>query len=203
MIKLRRIDPKDDFTSALIAARDEDDGRLTEQELRDTLVLFCHAAVTTSALIGNGLLALGHFPDQMRELWRDESLVVPAIEEFLRYDPPPGDLMRDVLEPTEIAGVRLEPGEHVFLSIGAACHDPARFTDPDVLDFRRADNASLSFGYGIHHCLGAALARLKAQVTFAQLRKRFAPIEVLDLDPERIIGVVRRPKVLPVRVRPV
>jgi cytochrome P450 len=72
-----------------------------------------------------------------------------------------------------------------------------------VLDLRRPDNASLSFGWGIHHCLGAPLARLEAQVTFAQMRERFAPVEVLDLDPDRIAGIVRRPKTLPVRIKPV
>ena len=204
LIKERRANPEDDLMSALIAVRDEDDGRLSDQELRDTVVLLYFAGfITTSSLIGNGLLALGNHPAQMADLWADESLVVPAIEEFLRYDPPVDNLLRDVLEPTEIAGVPLDVGEHVFFCIGAANHDPARFTEPDVLDLRRPDNASLSFGWGIHHCLGAPLARLEAQVTFAQLRERFAPIEVLDLDPDRIAGIVRRPKTLPVRIKPV
>jgi len=203
LIADRRADPQDDLMSALIAVRDEDDGRLTDQELRDTVVLLYFAGfITTSSLIGNGLLALGNHPREMAALWEDGSLVVPAVEEFLRYDPPVDNLLRDVLEPTTIGGVELEPGEHVFVNIGAANHDPARFVDPDQLWLRRPDNAPVSFGWGIHHCLGAPLARLEAQVTFSQLRERFRPVEVLDLDPDRVAGIVRRPKSLPVRVTP-
>jgi cytochrome P450 len=107
---------------------------------------------------------------------------------------------RDVLEPIEIEGVTLEKGAHVVAMLGAGNHDPDRFAEADRLDISRPDNTPLTFGWGIHHCLGAPLARLELQMTFAGLRERFSSLEVLDTDPPRVVGFLRGVKELPVRV---
>ncbi|MGH9000967.1 MAG: cytochrome P450 [Acidimicrobiia bacterium] len=203
LITQRRAAPADDLLSALIAVRDEDDGRLTDQELRDTILLLYFAGfVTTASLIGNGLLALFHHPAQRARLWADGSLAVSAVEEFLRYDGPIDALLRDLLEPVVVGGVPLDAGEHVFLLVAAANRDPAHFPDPTRLDIGRPVSQAVSFGWGIHHCLGAPLARLEAQVVFSRMRERFADIELCGPEPRRVTGIVRRPATLPVRVHP-
>jgi hypothetical protein len=203
LIEERRRDPQDDMLSALIAVRDEDDGRLSEDELMSTIfLLFFAGFVTTTNMIGNGLLALSRQPDQMARLWADPALVRPAVEEILRFDTPVPFVVRDVLEPVEIDGVSLEAGAHVVALLGAANHDPERFEDPDRLDIGRPDNTPVTFGWGIHHCLGAPLARLELQLTFAGLRERFSSLEVLETEPARIAGFLRGVKELPVWVTP-
>jgi cytochrome P450 len=197
----RRADPQDDLLSALIAVQDEDDGRLSDQELRDTVVLLYFAGfITTTSLIGNGLLALLRHPSEMAKLWAEPSLAIPAVEEFLRYEGPIDMLQRDTLEATTVAGVEFGPDEHFIVHVAAANHDPTRFKDPDRLDITRDDSQAVSFGWGIHHCLGAPLARLEAQIAFSRMAQRFSGIDLLDPDPKRVVGIVRRVDALPVRV---
>lgn len=202
LIAHRRSDPQDDMLSALIAVRDGDDGRLSEAELMTTVFLLYFAGfVTTTNLIGNGLQALFRHPAEMARLWADGSLVPPAVEEMLRYDSPAQFVTREVLEPAEVDSVALAPGEAVVLVLGAANRDPARFPEPDRFDVGRTDNQPLSFGAGIHFCLGAPLARLEAQVVFSRLRERFADLEPLVAEPPRATGFLRGLQSLPVRVR--
>jgi cytochrome P450 len=201
LVAHRRDDPQDDLLSALIAVRDEDESRLSDQELRDTVLLLYFAGfITTTSLIGNGLLALLRHPQEMAELWADPSLAVPAVEEFLRYEGPCDMVLRDVLEPLVVDDVLLDQGDHMIVHIAAANHDPGRFDDPDALDISRPNNQPVSFGWGIHHCLGAPLARMEAQVAFSRMAERFGGIDLLDPDPTRVVGVVRRLESLPVRV---
>lgn len=203
LIAARRANPEDDLLSALIAVRDEEDGRLSEGEMMSTVfLLFFAGFVTTTNVIGNGLLALLRNPQELARLWADGGLVSSTVEEILRYDSPVPFVMRDVLEPTEVEGVRLEPGDHVVPLLSAANRDPAHFTDPDRFDVGRAESQPLSFGWGIHHCLGAPLARLEAQITFARLRERFAGLELLDDDPPRAYSFLRGLRSLPIRVYP-
>jgi cytochrome P450 len=192
LIAQRRAHPRDDLLSALIAVRDDEDGKLSEEELRGLVfLLFLAGFVTTTNLIGNGLLALLRHPDQMRRLWADGSLVGSAVEEMLRYDSPVPALRRDPLVPVEIEGESLAVGETLMLLVGAANRDPRRFPDPDLFDVGREDNHHLSFGSGIHHCLGAPLARLEGQVVFGRLRERFAGFDLLDPEPPLAEGFLR------------
>jgi hypothetical protein len=138
----------------------------------------------------------------MARLWADGDLVPTAVEEILRYDSPVPFVMRDVLQPTEVEGISLQPGEHVVPLLSAANRDPAHFTDADRFDVGRRESQPLTFGWGIHHCLGAPLARMEAQVTFTRLRERFAGLELLDDEPPRAYSFLRGLTKLPVRVQP-
>jgi len=192
LIARRRAHPRDDLLSALIAVRDEDEGALSEDELLGlAFVLFLAGFITTTNLIGNGLLALLRHPDEMQRLWADGGLVGPAVEEMLRYDAPIQVLRRDALVPIEIEGASLAPGEALILMLGAANRDPRRFPQPDRFDVGRADNHHLSFGSGIHHCLGAPLARAEGQAVFGRLRQRFARLDLLDPEPPLDRGFFR------------
>jgi len=201
LIAARRARPEDDLLSALIVVRDEEDGRLSEDELMSTVfLLFFAGFVTTTNVIGNGLLALLRNPSEMARLWADGALVGSAVEEILRYDSPVPFVVRDVLEPTEVEGVRLEPGDHLAALLSAANRDPGVFTDADRFDVGRAEAQPLTFGWGIHHCLGAPLARMEAHVPFARLRERFAAVELVDDDPPRAYSFLRGVRSLRVRV---
>jgi cytochrome P450 len=181
LVAERRRDPRDDLLSALVAAEAEGD-RLTADELLTMAgLLFAAGFETTTNLLVNGLVAvLGH-PGQVPALHADPAT---AVEELLRYDSPVQLLSRVAWEPTVVGGVPIEPGDRIVVYLGAGNRDPRRFTDPDRLDLSRPDNAPLSFGGGIHYCLGAPLARLEAQIAFPALLRRFPRI-ALDGEPER------------------
>jgi cytochrome P450 len=166
------------------------------------LLLYFAGFVTTTNLIGNGLLALLRHPQEMARVWEDGELVPAAVEEMLRFDGPAPFVTRDVLEGVEMGPAVLEPGDTVIAVLGAANRDPARFPDPDRFDVGRPDNHPLSFGAGIHFCLGAPLARLEAQVVFARMRERLATVELLEANPPPMPGFLRGLQRLPVRVTP-
>lgn len=169
----RRRKPSDDLISALVAAEESGD-QLSEDELLATAaLLFAAGFETTTNLLSNGLVALLHHPDQRALLTGQPELADSAVEELLRYDSPVQLIGRVTLEPVELAGVTLEAGERVVAYTGAGNRDPQRFANPDRLDLARADNAPLSFGGGIHYCLGAPLARLEARVALPALLRRF------------------------------
>jgi len=180
----RRRVPQDDLISALVAAEEAGD-RLTEDELLTTAgLLFAAGFETTTNLLANGLVALLEHPEQLAALRERPALAESAVEELLRFDSPVQLVSRVVYEPVELGGMTIEPGERVVAYLGAGNRDPERFDDPDRLDLQRADNAPLSFGGGIHYCLGAPLARLEAQVAFPALLGRFPGIELAG-EPER------------------
>jgi len=139
----------------------------------------------TACLIGNGLLALVRHPEALDALRADPSLVPAAVEEFLRYDSPLHALMRIVARDVEVAGVAMRAGDVVYLMLGAANRDPEQFEDPDRLDIRRPHPRHLGFGGGAHHCLGAPLARLEAEVVFTSLLARFPGLRLAPLGVER------------------
>ncbi len=179
LIEERRGDPRDDLLSALIAAEEEGD-RLTEEELRiNTLLLFVAGHETTMNLIGNGTYALLQNPDQLQLLHDDPSLAPSAVEELLRFDGPVHLTGRIATDDVEVNGHLFRQGEQVVTLVAAANRDPERFPDPDRLDIRRNDGAHLAFSYGIHYCLGAALARLEGQVTIGSLARRFPNMEIV------------------------
>jgi cytochrome P450 len=177
----RRRSPQDDLISALVAAEEEGD-RLTEDELLTmAALLFAAGFETTTNLLANGLVALLRNPDQVPALFDDP---VTAVEELLRFDSPVQLVARVAWEETTIGGVEISPGDRIVAYLGAGNHDPARFKEPGRLDLSRADNAPLSFGGGIHYCLGAPLARLEAQIAFPALLSRFPGMR-LDGSPGR------------------
>ena len=169
----KRSNPKDDLVSALVRAEEAGD-RLSEDELLGMVFLLLVAGhETTVNLIGNGVLALLQHPDQLRKLKEDPSLIKPAVEELLRYDGPvETSTERFAREDVEIGGQVIPRGEMVLVVLAAADHDPERFPDPDELDITRTDNRHLAFGKGIHHCLGAPLARMEGQIAISTLLRR-------------------------------
>ena len=135
------------------------------------LILFAGHETTTN-LLGNGLIELWRHPDQLARLRVEPALLEPAIEELLRFHGPIQRVRRTVKEPMELGGQALAVGDAVWLLVGAANRDPAVFTDADTLDLRRAPGRHLTFGFGPHFCLGAALARVEGPILFASLLRR-------------------------------
>jgi cytochrome P450 len=201
LIAARRAEPGEDLVSALIAAHDEGD-RLTGQELVSTVVLLLNAGheATVNATV-NGWYALFRHPGRLAELRADHSLVPSAAEELLRYDTPLQLFERWVLDDIEIGGTTIPRGAEVALLFGSANHDPAVFADPGRLDLARADNPHISFGAGIHYCVGAPLARIELAASLTALLER-APTLALAAEPERRPNfVIRGLRGLAVEVR--
>ncbi|MGH9189563.1 MAG: cytochrome P450 [Acidimicrobiales bacterium] len=181
LVAERRAHPRDDLLTKLIEAEDKGD-QLSEAELISTaILLFAAGFETTTHLIGNGLSALLSHPDEMARLRADRSLVRPAVDELLRFDSPVQIAARTVYEDLSLGGHQIEAGSLVMALLGAANHDPARFRDPGRLDVGRDEGPPMSFGGGIHFCLGAALARLEGQVVLDRLLDRFATMELVGL----------------------
>ena len=177
VIAARRAAPGEDFVSRMITARDEQ-GSLSEDELVATCMLVLFAGhETTTHLLGNSANALLDHPDQLQRLRDNPALINPAVEEFLRYDGPSNAITRVVSADHEIGGKLLRSGDRVFAMVNAANRDPRRFDNPQGLDIARQPNRHLTFGFGLHFCLGAPLARLEAQLCFAGLIRRFGKIE--------------------------
>jgi cytochrome P450 len=180
LFEQRRREQGDELISPLVQ---EDGDRLSSAELRaNVALLFAAGHETTVNLIGNGLLALHRQPGQWQALRDDPSLLPNAIEELLRYESPVQAVARTVAEPLELDGVSLAKGEIVVALIGAANRDPAVFTEPDRLDVARVDPRPLSFGGGIHFCLGAQLARIEADVVFRALLQRLPHLTLPERD---------------------
>jgi cytochrome P450 len=166
--------PGDDLVSALIAARDGDE-RLNDQELLSTIFqLIVAGHDTTASLIGNAVVALFRNPGQLAELGHDPDKIPAAIEEFLRYDAPvPHSTFRYTVEPVDIGGVEIPTGSQVIICLAAANRDAGRYVDAENLDVDRALSRHLAFGHGIHHCLGAPLARMEGFIALRALLRRF------------------------------
>ena len=180
----RAADPGDDLISALMAVEDAHDGRLTRDELASNInLLFAAGHETTTNLIGNGMIAFARFPDQWRRLVAHPSLAAGAAEEMLRFDSPVQLTGRKVFRDCEVGGHALKRGEHVTCVIGAANRDPALYDDPEAVDITRKGIRLLSFGGGIHFCLGAQLARTEAEIAFRRLAERLPGIRI---DPDAI-----------------
>ena len=180
VIEERRKQPRADLISELVQAQSEGD-KLTMAELTTTCRLLLTAGhETTVNLIGNGMLALLADPAARAELAADPALLPGAVEELLRYDSPVQLTMRFSYQDTALGGHTLKRGDVVITVLGAANRDPAQFPDPNRLDLRRENaHTHLSFGQGIHYCLGAALARLEGQVVINSLVQRFGAMEIV------------------------
>jgi len=183
LFELRRKDPGDDLTTQLLHA-EEDDSKLSNEELYANIILLFGAGhETTVNLIGNGLLALFRNPDQLALLKAKPELITNAIEEFLRYDSSVQMTGRTTLEDVELGGRHIPKGEGVLCLLGSANHDPAVYPDhPERLDIVRPNVRPLSFGGGIHHCLGAQLARIEAEVAISALLRRIPNLRLDDAE---------------------
>ncbi|MEX2032638.1 MAG: cytochrome P450, partial [Dehalococcoidia bacterium] len=179
IIEERRRAPKDDLISSLAQAEEAGD-TLTHGELIATLVLLLVAGnETTTNLIGNGTLALLTQPDQLRWLREHPEQVDVAVEEMLRHDSPVQINGRRALVDVEVGGRRIKAGEQLILLQGSANHDPEHWRDQaDAFDLSRGDKGHLSFGRGIHYCLGAPLARLEAQLLFPRMLERWPSLRI-------------------------
>jgi cytochrome P450 len=178
LIAERRRQPRDDLLSELIQA-EEDGERLTDAELfANATFLFGAGHETTQNLVGNGVNLLARHPDQLVQLRSDRATVKNAVEEILRYEPPVQVTGRTITEKMEMGGAALAAGDRCVLLLAAANRDPERFVDPQRFDVARHDVRPLSFGGGIHHCLGAALARVEGQVALGTLARRSTTIEL-------------------------
>ncbi|QDQ15863.1 cytochrome P450 [Streptomyces spectabilis] len=198
-IRRRRAAPGDDLISKLIAA--EVDGvRMEDQEMVGFVALLLVAGhITTTALLGNALVAFDRNPGTLTALRADPGRLPDAIEEVLRWLPPFPELGRRVAKPVVLGGHELPADALVMAHLGAANRDPDRFTKPDVLDVTRSPNPHLTFGQGIHFCFGAPLARLEARIALRMLLGRFRDLSVSTYDdvtyqnPAVLVGVRHLP----------
>jgi cytochrome P450 len=202
----RSADEADGSLLAALAQVPADQERLDDGELASLAYLLLIAGYTTTVdLIGNGMLALLRNPDQLAALRADPLLLPGGIEEFLRYDGPvSGAMLRFAAEDLKVGGAVIPAGDMVLLSVASADRDPARFDRPDVLDVSRTDRGHVAFGYGIHYCIGAPLARLEGAVALRALLDTF-PDMALDPAAElhwRVSMNIRGLRRLPVTFTP-
>jgi cytochrome P450 len=189
--RARRAAPRGDLISALAQVVDEGD-RLTEDELIGTCVLLLNAGhEATVNATGNSWWSLFRNPDQLARLRADHGLIPSAVEELLRYDTPAPMFERWVLSDIEMAGTKIPRGAEVALQFAAANRDPAVFAGPDALDLGRDPNPHITFGLGVHYCLGAPLARVELAESFGALL-RLAPDLSLAAEPKWKPGFVLR-----------
>ncbi|MGY1771796.1 cytochrome P450 [Blastococcus sp. SYSU D00813] len=199
----RRRSPGEDLLSHLVSVRDTDDDRLTEDELVTTCILLLNAGhEATVNVSGNGLLALLEHPGQLARLREDPGLLPTAIEELMRFDSPLQLFERTATEDVGVGGVTVARGQKVAALLGSANRDPAVFGDPDTLDVGRTDNPHISFGAGVHFCIGAPLARVELQASFGALLERTSRLELGRPARRRPEFVIRGLADLPVVLAP-
>ncbi|KAB8168034.1 cytochrome P450 [Streptomyces sp. 3MP-14] len=185
-IAYKRETPGDDLVSALLQA-DDGQQRLDDGELLSTIFLVMNAGYeTTASMLSNSVYALLADPEQQARLRSQPRAIPAAVEEFLRYESPLNlATVRYTLEPVEVEGLTIPRDDIVFISLAAANRDGARFSEPDALDTTRTANSHLAFGHGIHHCLGAPLARMEGEIALSRLLARF-PTWRLAVDQESL-----------------
>jgi len=192
LIPERRERPRDDLVSAVVNA--EIDGeRLSDGDIVGFNILLLIAGnETTTNLLGNLLNILADRPDLYARLVTEPALIEPAIEETLRFDPPVQFLIREATSATTLHGERIAPGERVFVVMAAANRDPRSYDEPHVFDLDRPRNHHHTFGFGIHFCMGAPLARLEARAAMRALVARFARMTRANGEDERTASPLLR-----------
>jgi cytochrome P450 len=188
VFEARRREPRDDLVSALLAAQ-VDGEYLSEQDLLGFCILLLLAGnETTTTLLGNAFQTFDEHPEVMEELRADLSLIPGAIEEVLRYRSPVRLLLRETLQEVELGGQTIPAGTDVVTWLASANRDEEQFPDPDTFDIHRTPNRHLAFGYGIHFCLGAPLARLEARIAIETMLARWTDIRRANHDPLEPLG---------------
>jgi cytochrome P450 len=197
----RRQHPREDLISALVRA-EEDHHQLTAREvLAMCLLLLLGGNETTTNLIGSTVLTLLSHPAELAKVRADLTLVPQMIEEMLRYEAPAQALLRQATADTKIAGSTIPAGSGVMILYGSANRDERQFPNPDVFDVTRNPQEHLAFGFGIHYCIGAPLARLEARIAMDALLRRFPKVALCEQRREWIDSfVVRGPKSLPLEL---
>jgi cytochrome P450 len=200
LVRRRRADPDDSILSGLVAAEEEGD-RLTLDEVVSTALLLLVAGFeTTVNLLGNGTVALLDEPEQWQRLREEPELLPAAVEEMLRYESPVQLTSRTATEDVELDDSTIPRGEPIVVCLGGANRDPDVYPQPDHLDISRADpSPHLAFSRGIHHCLGATLARLEARIAFEQLTRRYPTLALAGTPIRRPLLVLRGYETVPVR----
>jgi len=179
-IEQQRREPREGLIQSLLTA-EVNGGRLTEAEVvAQTIVTMIGGQETTTNLIGNGLLTLLHHPESLAQLRNDPSIIVPAVEELLRYESPSQHTARIAPADMTLGNKTIRKGEAVMAVMAAANRDPERFPDPDRLDLTRTDNRHVAFGWAAHFCFGAPLARMEGQIAFATLLRRLSQLALVD-----------------------
>jgi cytochrome P450 len=170
------------MTSALLRAEEGGD-RLSEEELLANLIMmFVAGFETTTNLIGNGILTLYRHPGELQRFKEEPGIAANAIEELLRFETPVQYTTRAAAEEVEIGGKRVKAGDWVFAFLAAGNRDPAVFAAPDRLDIGRSNIRPLSFGGGLHFCIGAQLARLEAEIAITTLVRRLPTLRIHDME---------------------
>ena len=182
IVEEARLTPQDNLLGALVLAEEQGDRLNAEELLANAVLLLAAGHETTTNLIGNGMLALLQNPAQWEKLKSDPSLLPGAVEELLRYDSPVQIAVRYAGSDIKIGGTPIAVGQILQAYLGAANRDPALFSNPDQLDVTRQGPRHLSFGYGPHYCLGAALARMECQIALAALIERMPNIQLASED---------------------
>ncbi len=183
LLAYRRQNPGDDLATALVQAREADDALTDDEIVSNISLLFGAGHETTTNLIGNGVLALHRNPAQLARLRADPGLIPNAVEELLRYDSPVQLTGRIAMQDHEIMGERIARGAHVIALLGAANHDPVAYAgDPDALDVGRPGVRAISFGGGLHFCLGAQLARIEGEIALRRLLERLPTLRLANPD---------------------
>ncbi|MFJ5726062.1 cytochrome P450 [Streptomyces sp. NPDC093149] len=187
LVAAKQREPGDDLLSALAGSMGEEEDRLSFEEMLGMAFLLLVAGYETAAnLLSSGTLALLRHPDQLAALRADWSLLENAVEEMLRYEGPvETTAFRYAKEALEVGGTAIGAGESVAVVLAAASRDPRRFDRADGFDIRRDARGHMAFGYGIHHCLGAPLARMQGAIAFRTLLER-CPGLALDVEPEAL-----------------
>ena len=180
LVEERRAKPVDDLLGALIASEEAGD-RLDDAELRAMVVNLLFAGHdTTKGLISIAIKLLCEHPDQFELLRADLELIPAAVEEVLRFEPPVAAIPRVAFDDVEVGGIKVAAGDYVALSLVAANRDPQVFSDPHRFDVTRGSRDHLSFGRGVHFCLGASLARVEAEEAIRAFVERSATPEIID-----------------------
>lgn len=206
IVQRRRREPRNDVISALVQASDKG-GVLSQKDI----IFFCQLLLasgnaTTTNLLGNGIIALLRNPSEWERLVADPSLVPGAVEEMLRYDPPLQAALRRTTQDTTVSGHPVPANALVLMLLGAANRDPRKFADPERFDITREAQGHMSFGSGIHACVGAPLARLEVRIVLEELLRRvrrleFAPGQEESLDWGTNL-IWRGPKALRLKAEP-
>jgi cytochrome P450 len=180
LVQEQRASPRDGLISAMIAAEVDGDRFSDEEIVANVIITMVGGQETTTNLIGNGILSLLRYPDQLEKLRADLALIPSAIEELLRYESPSQHTARLAPEDVVLGGKMIRKRQAVIAVMGAANHDPERFADPDRLDICRQDNRHVAFAWASHFCFGAPLARIEGQIVLSTVLRRMPN---LRLDP--------------------